>query len=47
MTAQPLISQGLSKELNVQVSILQGTAGQLKDVAYGQLVVVIDGEGRN
>lgn len=43
MTAQPLISR-LSKELNVQVSILQGTVGQLKDVAYGQLVVAIDGE---
>lgn len=42
-TAQPLISR-LSKELDVQVSILQGTVGQLKDIAYGQLVVSIDGE---
>ncbi len=42
-TAQPLISR-LSKELDVQVSILQGTVGQLKDTAYGQLVVSIDGE---
>lgn len=42
-TAQPLISR-LSKELGVQVSILQGTVGQLKDIAYGQLVVSIEGE---
>ena len=42
-TTQPLISR-LSKELDVQVSILQGTVGQLKDIAYGQLVVSIEGE---
>ncbi|MDO5666828.1 MAG: ATP-binding cassette domain-containing protein [Alcaligenaceae bacterium] len=42
-TAQPLISC-LSKELDVQVSILQGTVGQLKEIAYGQLVVSIEGE---
>lgn len=42
-TAQPLISR-LSSELGLQVSILQGTVGQLKNIAYGQLVVSIEGE---
>lgn len=42
-TSQPIISH-LSRELGVQVSILQGTVGQLKDTAYGQLVVSIDGD---
>ena len=41
--AQPLISR-LSREMDVQVSILQGTVGQLKEIAYGQLVVSIDGD---
>ncbi|WP_432785890.1 Methionine import ATP-binding protein MetN [Oligella sp. MSHR50489EDL] len=42
-TSQPIISH-LSRALGVQVSILQGTVGQLKDTAYGQLVVSIDGD---
>lgn len=42
-TAQPLISR-MATELDTQISILQGTVGQLKDIAYGQLVVSIDGD---
>lgn len=42
ITAQPLISR-MSQALDLEVSILQGTVGQLKGNAYGQLVVALYG----
>lgn len=40
-TQKPLISE-VSREMNASISILKGTVSQLKDTAYGQLVVAID-----
>lgn len=42
-TAQPILSR-VSRELNVEVSILQGTVSRIKDTPYGQLIVAIQGE---
>lgn len=42
-TLQPLLSQ-VSRDLNVDLSILQGSVGRIKDTPYGQLVVSVQGE---
>lgn len=42
-TLQPLLSQ-VSRDLNVDLSILQGSVGRIKDTPYGQLVVAVQGE---
>jgi len=42
-TVQPLLSR-LSRDLNVDLSILQGSVGRIKDSPYGQLVVAVQGE---
>lgn len=42
-TAQPLLSQA-SRELDVNLSILQGAVGKIKDTPYGQLVLAVDSE---
>ena len=39
----PLISR-ISRDLNLDVSILQGSVGQINATPYGQLVVQIQGE---
>jgi len=41
--AQPLLSR-VSRELGLDLSILQGSIGRLKDIPYGQLVVAVQGE---
>lgn len=41
-TAQPLLSR-LSRELNLDLSILQGAVGRIKNIPYGQLVVAVEG----
>src|SRR5690554_294298 len=41
-TLQPLLSR-VSRELNVDLSILQGSVGRIKDTPYGQLVVAVQG----
>ncbi|MFT0534249.1 methionine ABC transporter ATP-binding protein [Castellaniella hirudinis] len=40
--AQPLLSR-ISRDLNLDLSILQGSVGQIKDTPYGQLVVAAQG----
>lgn len=40
-TAQPLLSQA-SRDLNVDLSILQGAVGKIKDTPYGQLVLAVN-----
>ena len=40
-TAEPLLSQ-LSRELDLNFSILQGTVGKIKETPFGQLVIVIE-----
>lgn len=42
-TLQPLLSR-VSRDLNVDLSILQGAIGRIKDTPYGQLVVAVQGE---
>ena len=42
-TLQPLLSR-VSRDLNVDLSILQGSVGRIKDTPYGQLVVAVQGE---
>lgn len=42
-TAQPMLSRA-SRELGVDLSILHGTVGRIKDVPYGQLVVAAQGQ---
>ena len=42
-TLQPLLSR-VSRDLNVDLSILQGSVGRIKDTPYGQLVVSVQGE---
>lgn len=42
-TAQPLLSR-LSRDLNLDLSILQGSVGRIKDTPYGQLIVAVQGE---
>src|SRR5690606_39265850 len=39
---QPLLSRA-SRELGVDLSILQGSVGRIKDTPYGQLVVAVQG----
>lgn len=41
-TLQPLLSR-VSRELCVDLSILQGSVGRIKDTPYGQLVVAVQG----
>lgn len=41
-TVQPMLSRA-SRELNLDLSILQGSVGRIKDTPYGQLVVAVDG----
>lgn len=41
-TVQPMLSRA-SRELNLNLSILQGSVGRIKDTPYGQLVVAVDG----
>jgi D-methionine transport system ATP-binding protein len=41
-TLQPLLSR-VSRELGVDLSILQGSVGRIKDTPYGQLVVAVQG----
>lgn len=40
-TAEPLLSQ-LSRDLDLNFSILQGSVGKIKDTPFGQLVIVIE-----
>lgn len=40
--AQPLLSR-ISRELNLDLSILQGTVSRIKNIPYGQLVVAVQG----
>src|SRR5690606_16659324 len=42
-TLQPLLTR-VSRELNVDFSILQGSVGRIKDTPYGQLVVAVQGD---
>ncbi|MBV2182321.1 MAG: methionine ABC transporter ATP-binding protein [Castellaniella sp.] len=41
-TSRPLLSR-LSRDLNLDLSILQGSVGRIKDTPYGQLIVAADG----
>ncbi len=41
-TASPLLSR-LSRDLRLDLSILQGSVGRIKDTPYGQLVVAVQG----
>lgn len=41
-TLQPLLSR-VSRDLEVDLSILQGSVGRIKDTPYGQLVVAVQG----
>jgi len=43
-TATPLLSR-LSRDLGLDLSILQGSVGRIKDTPYGQLVVAAEGSG--
>lgn len=42
---QPLLSR-VSRDLGVDLSILQGSVGRIKDTPYGQLVVAVQGDAR-
>lgn len=42
-TAQPLLSR-LSRDLNLDLSILQGSVGRIKNTPYGQLIVAVEGK---
>ncbi|HEX7387417.1 MAG TPA: methionine ABC transporter ATP-binding protein [Castellaniella sp.] len=41
-TGRPLLSR-LSRDLSLDLSILQGSVGRIKDTPYGQLIVAIEG----
>lgn len=41
-TAQPLLSR-ISRDLNLDLSILQGSVGRIKETPYGQLIVAAQG----
>lgn len=43
-TTQPLLSR-VTRELGLDVSILQGSVSRIKDEPYGQLVVAVEGDG--
>ena len=45
-TLRPLLSK-VSRELNVDLSILQGSVGRIKETPYGQLVVGVQGSADN
>lgn len=45
-TLEPLLSQ-LSRELNLDLSILQGSVGRIKQTPYGQLVLTVQGSSDN
>ena len=45
-TMQPMLSQ-MSRQLGVDLSILQGSVGRIKDTPYGQLVVAVQGSPEN
>jgi D-methionine transport system ATP-binding protein len=42
-TVQPMLSR-VSRELNLDLSILQGAVGRIKDTPYGQLVIAVQGD---
>ncbi len=42
-TTQPILSR-ITRELGLNVSILQGAVSRIKDVPYGQLVIAIQGD---
>lgn len=42
-TAQPMLSRA-SRELNLDLSILQGSVSRIKDTPYGQLVISVQGD---
>ncbi len=42
-TVQPMLSR-ISRELNLDLSILQGSVGRIKDTPYGQLVIAVQGD---
>ena len=41
-TLQPVLSQ-VSRDLNLDLSILQGSVGRIKQTPYGQLVLAVEG----
>lgn len=43
VTAQPVLSQA-SRDLNVNLSILQGSVSRIKETPYGQLVLAVQGQ---
>ena len=45
-TLQPLLSK-VSRDLDVDLSILQGSVGRIKDTPYGQMVVAVQGSADN
>ncbi|RTZ44745.1 ATP-binding cassette domain-containing protein [Candidimonas sp. SYP-B2681] len=42
-TVQPMLSR-VSRDLNLDLSILQGSVSRIKDTPYGQLVIAVQGE---
>src|SRR3546814_6764097 len=42
-TVQPMLSRA-SRELNLDLSILQGSVSRIKDTPYGQLVLSVQGD---
>lgn len=42
-TVKPMLSH-VSRELNLDLSILQGSVGRIKDTPYGQLVIAVQGD---
>src|SRR5690606_24320367 len=44
-TVQPMLSRA-SRELNLDLSILQGSVSRIKDTPYGQLVLSIQGDAQ-
>src|SRR5690606_2468081 len=42
-TVQPMLSR-ISRRLNVDLSILQGSVSRIKDTPYGQLVLSVQGD---
>lgn len=42
-TIKPMLSQ-VSRDLNLDLSILQGSVGRIKDTPYGQLVIAVQGD---
>src|SRR3546814_386912 len=44
-TAQPMLSR-VSRELGLDLSILQGSVSRIKDTPYGQLVISVQGDAQ-